>query len=68
MDVQTKTQDGSATDLLTCHWRMTLATSGNHYPDLPKTGCLRPGTATFPAGPFCGPGDAPPRVQVIDHP
>lgn len=68
MDFQTKTEDGARTNLLECHWRMTLTTSGDHYPDVPKTGCLRPGTATFPAGPFCAPGDASPSMDVMDAP
>ena len=68
MDFQTKSQDSRITNLLTCHWRMALTTSGDHYPDVPKTGCLRPGTASFPAGPFCGPGDTSPSMDVMDAP
>jgi hypothetical protein len=66
MDFQMKSLDQRTTNLISCHWRMVLTTSGEHYPDIPKTGCMRPGTATFPAGPICGPGDASSWMQIVE--
>jgi hypothetical protein len=68
MDFQMKSQNSNAGNLLACHWRMVLTTTDEQHPDIPKTGCVRPGKVGFPDGPICGQGDAPSWMKPQDTP
>jgi hypothetical protein len=68
MDFQMKSQNSNTGNLLACHWRMVLTTTDEQHPDIPKTGCVRPGKVAFPDGPICGQGDAPSWAQPQDSP
>ena len=64
MDFRTKTPDDTSTNLLTCHWRMVLATSDQNYPDIPKTGMPAPGDGDVPGRAVLRPGRSAPHPGV----